>query len=61
MCHSVMICVTNVVSADLQAKQALLKQAGLRFKRQRQMLSEDASSREDYESAEATLATAHTE
>ncbi|HEY3985982.1 efflux RND transporter periplasmic adaptor subunit [Cedecea sp.] len=47
----------NVVKADLQAKQALLKQAELRFKRQREMLREDASSREDYETAEATLAT----
>ncbi|AOV96683.1 efflux transporter periplasmic adaptor subunit [Edwardsiella hoshinae] len=51
----------NVVNADLQAKKALLKQAELRFKRQRQLLSEDASSREDVESAEATLATARAE
>ncbi|OCJ32629.1 efflux RND transporter periplasmic adaptor subunit [Serratia sp. 14-2641] len=51
----------NVVKADLQAKQALLKQAELRFKRQRSMLSEDASSREDFESAEATLATTRAE
>lgn len=51
----------NVVKAELQAKQALLKQAGLRFKRQRQMLSEDASSREDFETAEATLATTRAE
>ncbi|WP_367300375.1 efflux RND transporter periplasmic adaptor subunit [Hafnia alvei] len=51
----------NVVKADLQAKQALLKQADLRFKRQRSMLSEDASSREDFESAEATLATTRAE
>ncbi|MEX3098867.1 efflux RND transporter periplasmic adaptor subunit [Serratia ureilytica] len=47
----------NEVKAELQSKQALLKQAELRFKRQRHMLSEDASSREDFESAEATLAT----
>ncbi|PAO19228.1 efflux RND transporter periplasmic adaptor subunit [Enterobacter roggenkampii] len=47
----------NVVKAELQAKQAQLKQAELQFKRQRQMLSEDASSREDFENAEATLAT----
>lgn len=51
----------NVVKAELQSKQALLKQAELRFKRQRQMLSEDASSREDFESAEATLATTRAE
>jgi len=47
----------NEVKAELQSKQALLKQAELRFKRQRHMLIEDASSREDFESAEATLAT----
>lgn len=47
----------NEVKAELQSKQALLKQAELRFKRQRHMLTEDASSREDFESAEATLAT----
>lgn len=51
----------NVVKADLQARQALLKQAELRFKRQRSMLSEEASSREDFESAEATLATTRAE
>lgn len=51
----------NVIEADLQAKQALLKQAERRFKRQRQMLSEDASSREDFETAEATLATTRAE
>lgn len=51
----------NVVKAERQSKQALLKQAELRFKRQRQMLSEDASSREDFESAEATLATTRAE
>lgn len=51
----------NEVKAELQSKQALLKQAELRFKRQRQMLSEDASSREDFESAEATLATTRAE
>ncbi|EGT2786621.1 type 4b pilus protein PilO2 [Salmonella enterica subsp. enterica serovar Carmel] len=32
----------NVIKAELRAKQALLRQAELRFKRQRQMLSEDA-------------------
>jgi membrane fusion protein, macrolide-specific efflux system len=51
----------NEVKAERQAKQALLKQAELRFKRQRRMLSEDASSREDFESAEATLATTRAE
>ncbi|EGF6523996.1 efflux RND transporter periplasmic adaptor subunit [Salmonella enterica] len=51
----------NEVKAELQAKQALLKQAELRFKRQRQMLREDASSREDFEAAEATLATTRAE
>lgn len=51
----------NVVKAELQAKQAQLKQAELQFKRQRQMLSEDASSREDFENAEATLATTRAE
>ncbi|WP_241825958.1 efflux RND transporter periplasmic adaptor subunit [Izhakiella australiensis] len=51
----------NVVKAERQARQALLKQAELRFKRQRQMLREDASSREDFETAEATLATTRAE
>lgn len=51
----------NVVKADLQAKQALLKQAQTRFKRQRSMLDDEASSREDFESAEATLATTRAE
>lgn len=51
----------NEVKAELQSKQALLKQAELRFKRQRQMLKEDASSREDFESAETTLATTRAE
>lgn len=49
------------VKAELQSKQALLKQAKLRFKRQRQMLKEGASSREDFESAETMLATTHAE
>lgn len=51
----------NVVKADLQAKQAQLKQAESRFKRQRRMLNEEASSREDFESAEASLATTRAE
>ncbi|MCS3407653.1 efflux RND transporter periplasmic adaptor subunit [Serratia sp. AKBS12] len=46
----------NVVKADLQAKRAQLKQAESRFKRQRQMLNDEASSREEFESSEATLA-----
>ncbi|PKH26627.1 efflux transporter periplasmic adaptor subunit [Enterobacterales bacterium CwR94] len=51
----------NVVEADLQAKQAQLKQAERRFTRQRKMLREDASSREDFEAAEATLASTRAE
>ncbi|WP_324022159.1 efflux RND transporter periplasmic adaptor subunit (plasmid) [Pantoea sp. JZ29] len=51
----------NVVKADIQAKQALLKQAELRFKRQNVMMRADASSREELESAEATLATTRAE
>lgn len=51
----------NASEAERQAKQALLKQAELRFKRQRKMLREDASSREDFEAAEATLATTRAE
>jgi macrolide-specific efflux system membrane fusion protein len=51
----------NQVKADLQAKQALLKQAESRFKRQRRMLNDEAGSREDFESAEATLATTRAE
>ncbi|CAM3790483.1 efflux RND transporter periplasmic adaptor subunit [Bordetella tumulicola] len=41
--------------AERQAKQATLKQAELAYARQRQMLARDASSREDFEQAEATL------
>ena len=41
--------------AERQAKQATLKQAELAYARQRQMLAKDASSREDFEQAEATL------
>ncbi|QGH59461.1 efflux RND transporter periplasmic adaptor subunit [Serratia proteamaculans] len=51
----------NVAKADLQAKQALLKQAESRFKRQKRMLSDDAGSREDFETAEATLAATRAE
>lgn len=41
--------------AERQAKQVTLKQAQLAYARQRQMLARDASSREDFEQAEATL------
>jgi len=41
--------------AERQAKLATLKQAQLAFARQRQMLAREASSREDFEAAEATL------
>ena len=41
--------------AERAAKVATLKQAELAFRRQRQMLAADASSREAYETAEATL------
>ncbi|MGP2836363.1 efflux RND transporter periplasmic adaptor subunit, partial [Serratia nevei] len=51
----------NVINAELQAKQALLKQAESRFKRQRRMLNDEASSREDFETAEATFATTRAE
>lgn len=43
--------------ADKIAKDAQLRQAELKFKRQRNMLRDDASSREEFESAETTLAT----
>lgn len=51
----------NAAKADLQAKQALLKQAESRFKRQKRMLNDESSSREDFESAEATLAATRAE
>ncbi|WP_283602980.1 efflux RND transporter periplasmic adaptor subunit [Serratia proteamaculans] len=51
----------NVAKADLQAKQALLKQVESRFKRQKRMLSDEAGSREDFEAAEATLAATRAE
>ncbi|MEN5161009.1 efflux RND transporter periplasmic adaptor subunit [Achromobacter spanius] len=47
--------------AERAAKVATLKQAELAFKRQRQMLAADASSREAYEAAEATLAVTRAE
>lgn len=43
--------------AQLRAKEATLKQAELAYQRQQQMLVQDASSRENYETAEATLNT----
>lgn len=43
--------------ADKIAKDAQLRQAELKFKRQRNMLRDDASSREEFESAETTLTT----
>ena len=42
--------------AERRARQATLKQAELAFRRQRDMLARDASSRADFEEAEATLA-----
>lgn len=42
--------------AERAAKVATLKQAELAFRRQRQMLAQEASSREAFETAEATLA-----
>jgi len=51
----------NVAKADLQAKQALLKQAESRCKRQKRMLNDEASSLEDFEAAEATLTTTRAE
>ncbi|AHY06862.1 efflux RND transporter periplasmic adaptor subunit [Serratia plymuthica] len=51
----------NVAKADLQAKQALLKQAESRFKRQKRMLNDEVSSLEDFEAAEATLTTTRAE
>ncbi|RLM15313.1 efflux transporter periplasmic adaptor subunit [Gibbsiella quercinecans] len=47
----------NVAYAQQLAKQAALKQVEAEFHRQRRMLSDNASSQQDYESAEATLAT----
>ncbi|ATA23450.1 efflux transporter periplasmic adaptor subunit [Brenneria goodwinii] len=47
----------NVAYAQQLAKQAALKQAQAEFRRQKRMLSDEASSQQDYESAQATLAT----
>jgi len=43
--------------AQLRSREATLKQAELAYQRQQQMLAQDASSRENYETAEATLNT----
>lgn len=43
------------LKAQRQQRQATLKQASLQFKRQQTLLEADAASREDYETAEATL------
>jgi macrolide-specific efflux system membrane fusion protein len=43
--------------ALLGSRQALLKQAGLNFQRQKELLAADAISRQAYEQAEATLGT----
>ncbi|MFC5475006.1 efflux RND transporter periplasmic adaptor subunit [Paraherbaspirillum soli] len=43
------------VLAQLRSKQAMLVQAQLNFKRQQRLLAGDAGSRENFESAEATL------
>jgi macrolide-specific efflux system membrane fusion protein len=43
------------LQAQLRAKEATLKQAQLAYERQQMMLAGDASSRENFESAEATL------
>ncbi|OBU04257.1 efflux RND transporter periplasmic adaptor subunit [Morganella psychrotolerans] len=43
--------------ADKIAKDAQLRRAELKFKRQRNMLRDDSGSREEFESAETTLAT----
>ena len=47
----------NAAKADRLAKQAALKQAEAEFQRQQRMLMDEASSRQDYETAEAALAT----
>lgn len=44
------------IDAQIQAKQAQLKQARLEYQRQKNMLTAEASSRAEYESAEASLA-----
>lgn len=49
------------VKAQRAAKVAALKQAQLAFDRQKRMLEQQASAREDFEAAEATLATGKAE
>lgn len=51
----------SAVKASLQAKQEQLKLAESHFIRQRHMLNEDASSREDFETAETSLAVTRSE
>ncbi|MEE4410325.1 MULTISPECIES: efflux RND transporter periplasmic adaptor subunit [unclassified Serratia (in: enterobacteria)] len=51
----------NVAKADLQAKQALIKKAESHFKRQKRMLNDEASSLEEFETAETTLTTTRAE
>lgn len=48
----------SAAKADRLAKHAALKQAEAEFYRQQRMFNEEASSRQDYETAEAALATA---
>ena len=45
----------NSINAQYRAKQAQIRQAKLAFTRQQEMLADKASSRADFESAEATL------
>lgn len=49
------------VKAQRTAKEATLKQAELAFTRQKKMLAANAAAREDYETAEATLAATRAE
>lgn len=49
------------IKARKKVEQAALKQAELAFRRQARMLKADATSREEYEAAEATLATTRAE
>jgi membrane fusion protein, macrolide-specific efflux system len=51
----------NNVRAQLNSRQASLKQAELAFRRQQDMLAQDATSREAFEAAEATLNTSRAE
>lgn len=51
----------DIARAQLSAKQASLKQAELNFTRQKEMLAADASSKLDFDAAEATLNMARAE